>query len=171
MLYIVSVFTAVAAGAHMGFSAGWEVPLWYSAPGSAPSYQPSFFRTNWQREQVAAYLQYLQYLNISSSRAENTSCSPPPWPWPTSPGLYLSISTTRNVFTSFSLSTPVSSFGKFSLTGPDSAQLLDVATAGAVPRPGRTVLCHMLTQGGKVTTLTIWISLTPALSCCRCTPS
>ena len=69
------------------------------------------------------------------------------------------------------LSTPVSSFGKFSLTGPDSAQLLDVATAGAVPRPGRTVLCHMLTQGGKVTTLTIWISLTPALSCCRCTPS
>ena len=66
---------------------------------------------------------------------------------------------------------PVSSFGKFSLTGPDSAQLLDVATAGAVPRPGRTVLCHMLTQGGKVTTLTIWISLTPALSCCRCTPS
>ena len=60
---------------------------------------------------------------------------------------YLSISTT------LSLSTPVSSFGKFSLTGPDSAQLLDVATAGAVPRPGRTVLCHMLTQGGKVTTL------------------
>ena len=56
MLHIVSVVTAVAAGAHMGFSAGWEVPLWYSAPGSAPSYQPSFFRTNWQREQVAAYL-------------------------------------------------------------------------------------------------------------------
>ena len=51
-----------------------------------------------------------------------------------------------------SLTPPVSSFGKFSLTGPDSAQLLDVATAGAVPRPGRTVLCHMLTQGGKVTT-------------------
>ena len=96
--------------------------------------------------------QYLQYPNISSSRAENTSCSPPPWPWPTSPGLYLSISTTRHVST-LSLSTPVSSFGKFSLTGPDSAQLLDVATAGAVPRPGRTVLCHMLTQGGKVTTL------------------
>ena len=54
-----SLVTAVAAGAHMGFSAGWEVPLWYSAPGSAPSYQPSFFRTNWQLEQVAAQLQYL----------------------------------------------------------------------------------------------------------------
>ena len=54
-----SLVTAVAAGAHMGFSAGWEVPLWYSAPGSAPSYQPSFFRTNWQLEQVATYLQYL----------------------------------------------------------------------------------------------------------------
>ena len=54
--------SAVGAGAHMGFSAGWEVPLWYSAPGSAPSYQPSFFRTNWQLEQVATYLQYLQYL-------------------------------------------------------------------------------------------------------------
>ena len=93
-MYIITVVTAVAAGAHMGFSAGWEVPLWYSAPGSAPSYQPSFFRTNWQREQVAAYLQYLQYLKIYATfRAENTSCSPPPWPWPTSPGLYQSIST------------------------------------------------------------------------------
>ena len=59
-LYLcMSLVTAVAAGAHMGFSAGWEVPLWYSAPGSAPSYQPSFFRTNWQLEQVAAQLQYL----------------------------------------------------------------------------------------------------------------
>ena len=24
----------VAAGAHMGFSAGWEVPLWFAGPGS-----------------------------------------------------------------------------------------------------------------------------------------
>ena len=45
----------VEAGAHMGFSSGWEVPLWYSAPGSAPSYQPSFFRTNWQVEQEREY--------------------------------------------------------------------------------------------------------------------
>ena len=58
-LYCYKPVSAVAAGAHMGFSAGWEVPLWYSAPGSAPSYQPSFFRTNWQLEQVATQLQYL----------------------------------------------------------------------------------------------------------------
>ena len=28
-------------------------------------------------------------MNILSSRAESTSCSPPPWPWQTSPGHYL----------------------------------------------------------------------------------
>ena len=45
----------VAAGAHMGFSAGWEVPLWFAGPGSKPEYQPSFFRTNWQLEQKREY--------------------------------------------------------------------------------------------------------------------
>ena len=45
----------VAAGARMGFSAGWEVPLWFAAPGTKPAYEPSFFRTNWQREQRREY--------------------------------------------------------------------------------------------------------------------
>ena len=39
----------------MGLSAGWEVPLWYAAPGSSPAYEPSFFRTNWQLEQAREY--------------------------------------------------------------------------------------------------------------------
>ena len=39
----------------MGLSAGWEVPLWFAAPGSSPAYQPSFFRTNWQLEQQREY--------------------------------------------------------------------------------------------------------------------
>jgi len=43
------------AGAHMGMSSGWEIPLWYSGDGSAPSYKPSFSRTNWQREQDREY--------------------------------------------------------------------------------------------------------------------
>ena len=43
------------AGAHMGFSAGWEVPLWYAAPGQTPQYQPSFQRANWQLEQGREY--------------------------------------------------------------------------------------------------------------------
>jgi len=45
----------LAAGAHMGFSSGWEVPLWYSAPGEKPHYEPSFTRTNWQQEQEREY--------------------------------------------------------------------------------------------------------------------
>jgi len=45
----------LAAGAHMGFSAGWEVPLWYAAPGEKPHYVPSFSRTNWQLEQGREY--------------------------------------------------------------------------------------------------------------------
>ena len=39
----------------MGLSAGWESPLWYSAPGARPAYQPSFHRTNWQLEQRREY--------------------------------------------------------------------------------------------------------------------
>lgn len=45
----------VAAGAHMGFNAGWEVPLWYAAPGEKPEYQPSFTKANWQLEQHREY--------------------------------------------------------------------------------------------------------------------
>merc|ERR1711970_1062900 len=45
----------LAAGAHMGFSAGWEVPLWYAPPGEKPHYAPSFERTNWQLEQEREY--------------------------------------------------------------------------------------------------------------------
>merc|ERR1719385_127792 len=45
----------LAAGAHMGFSAGWEVPLWYARPGEKPHYAPSFERTNWQLEQEREY--------------------------------------------------------------------------------------------------------------------
>ena len=110
-----NLIAPVTAGAHMGFSAGWEVPLWYAAPGSSPSYQPSFFRTNWQEEQAREY-----------------------------EGL------TRRVALA-----DLSSFGKFVLTGRDARRLLDVATANTVPRPGRTVLCHMLTQAGTVKILSI----------------
>jgi len=47
--------TLKSQGAHMGFAAGWEVPLWYAAPGETPEYKPSFFRTNWQVEQSREY--------------------------------------------------------------------------------------------------------------------
>ena len=94
----------------MGFSSGWEIPLWYSTPGTKPSYQPSFFRTNWQKEQQREYDILTQHVGIAD----------------------------------------LSSFGKFQLSGPDARTLLDVATAGTVPKEGRTVLCHMLTKTGKV---------------------
>lgn len=45
----------VAAGAHMGFNAGWEVPLWYASPGEKPEYKPSFSKANWQLEQEREY--------------------------------------------------------------------------------------------------------------------
>jgi len=45
----------VSAGAQMGFSSGWETPLWFAAPGQTPEYQPSFQRTNWQLEQSREY--------------------------------------------------------------------------------------------------------------------
>ena len=43
------------AGAHMGFAYGWEVPLWYAAPGETPEYKPSYQRTNWQLSQGREY--------------------------------------------------------------------------------------------------------------------
>ena len=39
----------------MGFSSGWEVPLWFAAPGETAEYKPSFTRTNWQLEQGREY--------------------------------------------------------------------------------------------------------------------
>ena len=33
-----------AAGAFMGFHAGWEQPDWYAKPGEKPEYKPSFYR-------------------------------------------------------------------------------------------------------------------------------
>merc|ERR1719153_2184228 len=45
----------VAAGAHMGFNAGWEVPLWYAPTGEKPEYKPSFMKANWQLEQEREY--------------------------------------------------------------------------------------------------------------------
>jgi dimethylglycine dehydrogenase len=33
-----------AAGAFMGFHAGWEQPDWYAKPGEEPEYKPSFYR-------------------------------------------------------------------------------------------------------------------------------
>jgi len=45
----------VEAGAHMGFNAGWEVPLWYAAPGEKTEYKPSFTKANWQLEQEREY--------------------------------------------------------------------------------------------------------------------
>jgi len=100
----------VSAGAHMGFSSGWEIPLWFAAPGNTPSYKPSFFRTNWQQEQIREYEILTQRVGVAD----------------------------------------LSSFGKFKLTGPDAQKLLDIATAGAVPKAGKTVLSHMLTNTGKV---------------------
>ena len=100
----------VAAGAHMGFSAGWEVPLWFSGPGQAPLYQPSFFRTNWQVEQAREYSALMERVVLAD----------------------------------------ISPFGKFKLSGPDARRLLEVATAGVVPRPGRTSLSHLLTNRATV---------------------
>ena len=94
----------------MGFSSGWEIPLWFAAPGNTPSYKPSFFRTNWQEEQIREYEILTQRVGVAD----------------------------------------LSSFGKFKLTGPDAQKLLDIATAGAVPKAGKTVLSHMLTNTGKV---------------------
>jgi len=37
----------VAAGACMGETAGWERPMWFAAPGSAPRYEYSYGRQNW----------------------------------------------------------------------------------------------------------------------------
>ena len=100
----------VSAGAHMGFSAGWEVPLWFSAPGQSPAYQPSFFRTNWQEEQGREYSALMEGVVVAD----------------------------------------ISPFGKFQLSGPDARRLLEVATAGVVPRPGRTSLSHLLTRSATV---------------------
>ena len=100
----------VSAGARMGFSSGWEVPLWFAESGSEATYEPSFFRTNWQKQQLREY----QLITNKVAVAD------------------------------------LSSFGKFRLTGHDARKLLDIATANNVPRPGRTVLSHMLTSTGKV---------------------
>ncbi len=37
----------IAAGACMGETAGWERPMWYGRPGSAPAYEYSYGRQNW----------------------------------------------------------------------------------------------------------------------------
>jgi len=37
----------LAAGACMGETAGWERPMWYGRPGSAPAYEYSYGRQNW----------------------------------------------------------------------------------------------------------------------------
>jgi len=41
-------------------------------------------------------------------------------------------------------------FGKFELRGRDAGRLLDRLTANVLPRPGRTVVTHMLTDRGRV---------------------
>uniref|UniRef100_UPI00358E3FF8 dimethylglycine dehydrogenase, mitochondrial n=1 Tax=Myxine glutinosa TaxID=7769 RepID=UPI00358E3FF8 len=41
-------------------------------------------------------------------------------------------------------------FGKFLISGPDSARLLDSMCANVVPAEGRTVVSHMLTPRGRV---------------------
>lgn len=53
------------AGAHMGFASGWEVPLWYAAPGQKPEYKPSFLRTNWQLEQGREYDTVTKHVGIA----------------------------------------------------------------------------------------------------------
>ena len=113
----------VSAGARMGFSSGWEVPLWFAESGSEATYEPSFFRTNWQKQQLKEY----QLITNKVAVAD------------------------------------LSSFGKFRLTGQDARRLLDIATANSVPRPGRTVLSHMLTSTGKVSIVS---SKYPALVQC-----
>jgi len=55
----------LAAGAHMGFSAGWENPLWYAAPGERPHYSPAFTRTNWQLEQEREYRQVTEAVAVA----------------------------------------------------------------------------------------------------------
>ena len=101
----------LSAGARMGFTAGWEVPLWFSGPGQTPpAYQPSFFRTNWQLEQGREYSALMERVAVAD----------------------------------------ISPFGKFKLTGRDARRLLEVATAGVVPRPGRTCLSHLLTSTATV---------------------
>lgn len=98
------------AGARMGFSSGWEIPLWFAAPGETADYKPSFNRTNWQLEQGREYDIVTKKVGVVD----------------------------------------LSSFGKFTVSGPDSRRFLDYAVAGTVPKPGRTSLVHLLTPRGKV---------------------
>jgi dimethylglycine dehydrogenase len=55
----------VSAGAHMGFNAGWEVPLWYAEPGETPEYKPSFGKANWQLEQEREYNTLTQRVGVA----------------------------------------------------------------------------------------------------------
>ena len=57
--------TLKAAGAQMGFASGWEVPLWYAAPGEKPEYKPSYFRTNWQLNQHREYETITEHVGIA----------------------------------------------------------------------------------------------------------